>query len=254
MANFERPILLTELIESNIHFGVSKLVFYYYSFSENVKQILKYYSSIGIVDVYEFQNDTHFKETEGNRVYDIYHFILFKINHCFNEYKTKSNHMIFLDLDEILWPVRSKNYKEMLESIPPKEFYYIHAFFYKCNFDIPNHLDKSINTILPDIDIFSIKKYCPNNDEYTHKYLIANTSKFLFAHIHDAHSKFKISKEYMFNNISYIRHTRHYDNGLKNHCPDSKLLQTKRTKVESIILKKSKAVVNGILKLNLKIH
>lgn len=248
MSNFERPLLLTELIESSIHFGVTKLVFYYYSSSEKVKQILKYYSDIGVVDVYQYQNDTNFKENEGERDLHIFHFLLFKINHCFNEYKTESNHMIFLDLDEIIWPVKSKNYEDMLVSITPKGFYHLHEFFYKFNYEVPDNIEKNITTILPDVDIFSINKYCPTYDGYNHKYIMLNTSDHIAADVHNPIPKHQVHGEYISSDIAFIRHTRRFNGAVKEHCPDSSIIQKNMTKLERMILKKSKRIVYDILK------
>lgn len=248
MSNFDRPLLLSELIESNINFGVSKLVFYYFSSSVMVKKILKYYSDIGIADVYEFQNDTYFKEKEAITIMNIYHFILFKINHCFNEYKTEYNHMMFLDLDEIIWPVRSKSYEDMLLSIPQKDLYNLYSYIFKGNFEIPNHLDKSITTILPDIDLFSIKKYCPSNDRFVHKYIIFNTSKFVNPDIHDPVALAEASSSWIPGDIAFIRHTRHFNDEIKKRCPNSKLMEIDSKDVEKIILSKSKEILNKIQK------
>lgn len=246
MSNFDRPLLLTQLIESNIHFGVSKMVFYYFSASEKVKKVLKYYSNIGVADVYQFQTDSFLNHVESSREIQYYHLIFFKLNHCFYEYKTKTNHMLFLDLDEILWPIKAKNYEELIESIPSREFYFIHSSFFKPEFDIPQQFDKSEKIILPDVNIFSIKKYCLSNDGYTHKYIMINASSFVAAEIHDPFPINNIIREYLSNDVAYIRHTRHFDIGLKNHCPT--LLDKNLTEIEKYIRDKSDRIMKSIFR------
>lgn len=235
MSNFNRPLLLTQLIESNLYFGVKKIIIYYYSSSKKVRQILKYYIEKGFVDVYKFHSDNFLKSKESSRDIKIYHLILFKMNHCFNEYKTKSNHMLFLDLDEIFWPSKSVSYDKLIRSIPQHEFYYVYASFFKLNINISEKLDKNTTLILPDTDIFSINEYCQNDDGYIRKYIILDTNKFIATLVHGVVSKDNISGSYISNEIAFIRHTRHFNNGLKLHCPSKKLQKRNLTNIEKAI-------------------
>lgn len=146
MSNFNRLKMLLQSIEAVKYFGISKVIFYLHSASVNVMNILRYYQSIGLADIYKYDSDDYLRQKESNsRKYsEIYHLIYFKMNHCFNEYKTKRNHMLFLDLDEILWlSEEKKNYKEMINSIDDREFYFLNAFFFKPNFNIPEMNDKN---------------------------------------------------------------------------------------------------------------
>lgn len=248
LSNFDRPFFLTELIELSIHFGVSKLVFYYYSSSERVRKILQYYSKLGVVDIYQYQNDSNFKELEGKRDLTIFHFNLFKINHCFNEYKTRSNHMMFLDLDEILWPVKHKNYESLFNSLPPKDYFYIHSYFFKYEFEIADNMEKNYAVILPDTDIFSLKKYCPTSDGYIHKYIMMNTNKYYVTDVHESLSHETVSRQYISGDLGFIRHIRHFNSELKKRCSDRKIKTHQNNEIEKIIFNNSKQIYSRIVK------
>lgn len=250
MSNFNRLKMLLQSIEAVKYFGISKVIFYLHSASVNVMNILRYYQSIGLADIYKYDSDDYLRQKESNsRKYsEIYHLIYFKMNHCFNEYKTKRNHMLFLDLDEILWlSEEKKNYKEMINSIDDREFYFLNAFFFKPNFNIPEMNDKNESIALPDINIFSISNYCPIKNGYVHKYIIINTSSFLAVEIHDSVSRNSVTKEFLSSNIAYIRHTRLFNYFLVKNCPKSAFKQKKKTRIERIIEKRSEKIMKNLL-------
>lgn len=246
MSNFNRPLLLTELIEANLYFGVSKLVFYYQSSSKLVKNILQYYVRKGIADVYEYKHDKYLKEIERssrNKGY-LYHLIYYKMNHCFFSYRTISKYMLFLDLDEILWPAEAKNYYQLLSLIPKREMYYVHSYFFQTEYVIPNYLDKNMSVVLPDIDLFSIKKYCPNHDGLVRKYIMLNPKIFDAAEIHDSFARIKIKRTYISGNIAFIRHSRNFNNKIKKRCPESLLQYKENNEEDKLIYAKSMRIVN----------
>lgn len=245
--NLKRPLLMIEMIESYKKFGVSKIVVNYYSSTQSVIRVLNYYSKTGLIDIYQYNdtNDKQFREIEDDNEMFIYHFQMWKINHCFYEYKTPSNHIIVLDVDEILWIVKSSNYFELFDSLPKMDYYNLHQFFYKINTSIPDSHDR--NATLPDIDIFSINSYCPTSNGIAHKYIIYNTNKVCKAEVHNIVYKENINHQYIPNNLAYVRHTRQTKGVLKNVCHDSSLVNYNKSSFEYKIQHISKVLYKKIL-------
>lgn len=246
VVKLKRPLMVIQMIEAYRKFGVSKIVMNYYSSSPDVTKVLNYYNRIGFVDIYQYNDtvDERFREIENDNYEFIYHFQMWKINQCFYEYKTPSNHIIVLDVDEILWPVKASNYKELFNSLPKMDYYFLHQFLYEIEINILNKDDH--NVILPDIDIFSIKRYCPTSNGIAHKYIIYNTSKIFKAEAHFVKNKETVNQQYIPNNIAYVRHTRHYDDNLKRFC-NSSLVKYNKSLFDYKLQRSSKSIYMKIL-------
>lgn len=221
--NLKRPLMLIQLIESYIKYGVEKIIVNYYSSSKEVIKVLNHYRKLGIIDVYKYNdyNDHYFINLENDNN-SIYHLQMWKINHCFYEYKTPSNHILFLDVDEILFTVNHINYHQLFNSLPKMDLYMLNQFFYKIESNINEKEDRVV--ILSDVDIYSIHNYCITLNGFTHKYVIYNTSKFYKAQVHEGLNKESIEQQYIPNNKAYIRHTRHYNKSVKDRCDENMLV------------------------------
>lgn len=226
VANLKRPMMLIQMIESYKNYGVSKIIINYFSSSDNVVKVLNYYSKLGIVDVFKYNDNNDEKIINLQNDSDIiYHLQMWKINHCFYEYKTQSNHLIFLDVDEILFTKDYINYYQLFNSLEVVDLYKLHQFFYKINNSISEQNDR--RTTLNDIDIYSINDYCKTSNGFTHKYIIYNTNKFYKAEVHDALHNQHITQQYISSNIAFVRHTRHYNKSVKDICDDYMLIANK---------------------------
>lgn len=250
LSNFDRPLMLIQTIEAYRYLGMFKIVVYYLSSSKTVMNILKYYSSIGIVDIYKFQLDSYLKDIEINsrKFPYIYHLIYFKLNHCFNEYKTQTNYMLYLDVDELLWPIKADNYLDIIKSLPKNDYYHLFPIFFKPNYELPQENDKNEKITLPDISIFEINKYCIVEKNFWQKYIILNTSSIMVADIHEPILYNNVRDEYVPKDIIFIRHTRFFNNVLKNYCTESKLMTKNITILENVIKINSDKVFNLINK------
>ncbi|XP_041357472.1 beta-1,4-galactosyltransferase galt-1-like [Gigantopelta aegis] len=103
---------LVNYIELMKILGVSKVFFYKYNISKSTENLLKYYSMRGNVNVYNWELPTNVTD---NAIW--YNGQLLTIQHCLYNNMEKFQFLMFVDLDEVLIPKRTRNLLSMLHSV-----------------------------------------------------------------------------------------------------------------------------------------
>lgn len=209
MYNYTKVNLFIQRMESLKYFGVSKVVTYFIDASIEVQKVFRYYIKIGLLDLYK--NDKHIE-------YDVfkksYYGEVWKLNHCFHRYQENAEYIFDSDLDEIIWPVSTRNYDEMFKILPESDiFYFVNRIFL-----ISEENDASIYT-----DMFNATNSCTGRKRWNRKYIIASPYKYQGLEIHTAvyHNWF-VKETTVDVKYAYIRHTKMFDKYVKKNCKDYK--------------------------------
>lgn len=231
MYNYTKANLFIQRMESLKYFGVSKVVTYFIDASIEVQKVFRYYIKIGFLDLYK--NDKHIE-------YDVfkksYYGEVWKLNHCFNTYQENAAYIFNSDLDEVIWPVSTKNYDEMFKLLPESDiFYFVNRVF----------LISIENDATKDTDMFNATDSCTGKNRWNRKYVIASPYKYQGLEIHTAvyHNWF-LTETMVDKKHAYIRHTKKYDKYVKKGCRDYKnpynddksvIIRNKVSRVRNII-------------------
>lgn len=213
---------LIQWFESQKLLGINKIILFYTSSNVEVKRVLIYYIKKGLLDIYKY--DEQFENMWGPPSYGH----VWKINHCYNLYKDKSEYIFQHDLDEIVWPEKYNSYDEMFDVYKSKDVYFIHQNLFR--------IDDTTSDGLRDINMLNISKTCLIRDGKCRKYVISNTSRVLQLEVHNVPYPNNLNTEFLSVEDVTLRHYRKLNKDWKSYCKS--YYSHKINKKEMIIHKK----------------
>ncbi|ESO82683.1 hypothetical protein LOTGIDRAFT_155701 [Lottia gigantea] len=131
---YSRAYELVEMIELNRILGVDKFIFYNYSTGVNVDEVLKHYTSKGIVKVIQWHLPVRVNQWPQNHKEEVHYFgQLASLNDCLYRNLYSSEHLVYTDLDEFIVPRNADNYKELIRKLDTRPLSN-GAFIFRCVF------------------------------------------------------------------------------------------------------------------------
>lgn len=240
MVNYTAVNRLIQTIESYRRFGADHFTIYYTSSSKNVMKILKYYQSMNLLELVkgtvEIETDDFGKK--------MYYGQLGKGDDCIYRNMKQSKRVAVVDLDEIMWPIKSNTIVEMLDSF--KEYNAFSFRSYHFYTEIINNSDLRVHNI-SDLNIFNYRKYCRYKPGYVVKNIYGNLSAVNSIFVHWAVDYTKEYKEIDIPyQIGYIRHTRRLMKEAEGNCETGALVMEKDRREDEINIatKRIRKIVN----------
>nr|KAG5712761.1 hypothetical protein BaRGS_029816 [Batillaria attramentaria] len=122
---YSRAYELVEFIELNRMLGADKLVFYIFSVGPNAESVLRWYETVGIVELVDWKLPSHiivrhWPITKGETE-EIHAFgQIGSSNDCLHRHRDVSRYVIAKDLDEFIVPKKHNNWWDMIRHIDNK--------------------------------------------------------------------------------------------------------------------------------------
>lgn len=117
-------VSLVEFVESNLMFGVDKIVTFNLGVHPNVSHVLNYYQKMGKMEIHPISLPANYPNEpllrhiflENRHVTKMLQELV-PYNDCFYKNIHLYNYILLLDIDEIFVPKKGRNYKEMLSNM-----------------------------------------------------------------------------------------------------------------------------------------
>ncbi|XP_039620404.1 uncharacterized protein LOC120536097 [Polypterus senegalus] len=120
MFNFSNVLQLIQSLEMYRLLGAGKVVIYKTSCSDQVQEVLDYYTKEGFVQVFNWTINLYLNPSTGwlfpNHLGDLhYHGQIATLNDCLYRNMYSSRYLVYIDQDEVILPYKHKNWRDLMD-------------------------------------------------------------------------------------------------------------------------------------------